>query len=79
MRVIPLAADSGDDTPEPVRRLRFSPDGRRLAKRHGDTRLSVLRAAGVPAEKLLGLLAELLLLLGLLGLLLLLLGLLPPP
>jgi glutamyl-tRNA synthetase len=31
-------------------------DGRRLAKRHGDTRLSGLRAAGVPAEKLLGLL-----------------------
>jgi glutamyl-tRNA synthetase len=32
-------------------------DGRRLAKRHGDTRLSALRAAGVPAERLLGLLA----------------------
>ncbi len=32
-------------------------DGRRLAKRHGDTRLSALRAAGVPAEKLVGLLA----------------------
>ncbi len=32
-------------------------DGRRLAKRHGDTRLSALRAAGVPAERLVGLLA----------------------
>jgi glutamyl-tRNA synthetase len=33
------------------------PDGRRLAKRHGDTRLSALRATGVTAEALLGLLA----------------------
>jgi glutamyl-tRNA synthetase len=32
-------------------------DGRRLAKRHGDTRLSTLRAAGVRAEQLVGLLA----------------------
>ncbi len=32
-------------------------DGRRLAKRHGDTRLSSLREAGVTAEALLGLLA----------------------
>jgi glutamyl-tRNA synthetase len=32
-------------------------DGRRLAKRHGDTRLSALRAAGVTAEMLVGLLA----------------------
>lgn len=32
-------------------------DGRRLAKRHGDTRLSLLRERGVPAEKLVGLLA----------------------
>jgi glutamyl-tRNA synthetase len=32
-------------------------DGRRLAKRHGDTRLSALREAGVRAELLLGLLA----------------------
>jgi len=31
-------------------------DGRRLAKRHGDTRLSAVRAAGVPAERLVGLL-----------------------
>ncbi|MBY0456482.1 MAG: tRNA glutamyl-Q(34) synthetase GluQRS [Gemmataceae bacterium] len=32
-------------------------DGRRLAKRHGDTRLSTLRAAGVTPEALVGLLA----------------------
>src|SRR5205823_4520264 len=32
-------------------------DGRRLAKRHGDTRLSALRDAGVTAEALVGLLA----------------------
>jgi glutamyl-tRNA synthetase len=32
-------------------------DGRRLAKRHGDTRLAALRDAGVPAERLIGLLA----------------------
>lgn len=32
-------------------------DGRRLAKRHGDTRLATLRASGVPAESILGLLA----------------------
>lgn len=32
-------------------------DGRRLAKRHGDTRLSVLRDAGCPPERLVGLLA----------------------
>jgi glutamyl-tRNA synthetase len=32
-------------------------DGRRLAKRHGDTRLAALRAAGVTTEALLGLLA----------------------
>ena len=37
--------------------LVVGPDGRRLAKRHGDTRLSALRAAGVTAEGLLGLLA----------------------
>jgi glutamyl-tRNA synthetase len=33
-------------------------DGRRLAKRHGDTRLATLRAQGVRAESLLGLLAQ---------------------
>ncbi|MFM7151415.1 MAG: glutamate--tRNA ligase family protein, partial [Gemmataceae bacterium] len=32
-------------------------DGRRLAKRHGDTRLSSLREAGVTAERVVGLLA----------------------
>lgn len=32
-------------------------DGRRLAKRHGDTRLRSLREAGVPAERVVGLLA----------------------
>jgi glutamyl-tRNA synthetase len=37
--------------------LVVGPDGRRLAKRHGDTRLSSLRAAGVCPEALLGLLA----------------------
>ncbi|HEY7313797.1 MAG TPA: tRNA glutamyl-Q(34) synthetase GluQRS [Gemmataceae bacterium] len=37
--------------------LVIGPDGRRLAKRHGDTRLSSLRAVGVRPERLLGLLA----------------------
>jgi glutamyl-tRNA synthetase len=37
--------------------LVIGPDGRRLAKRHGDTRLSALRQAGVRPESLLGLLA----------------------
>lgn len=37
--------------------LVVGPDGRRLAKRHGDTRLAALRAAGVQPEALLGLLA----------------------
>ncbi len=37
--------------------LVVGPDGRRLAKRHGDTRLDTLRGAGVSAEALLGLLA----------------------
>ncbi|MBY0526970.1 MAG: tRNA glutamyl-Q(34) synthetase GluQRS [Gemmataceae bacterium] len=37
--------------------LVVGPDGRRLAKRHGDTRLSTLRAAGVKPKALLGLLA----------------------
>jgi glutamyl-tRNA synthetase len=37
--------------------LVVGPDGRRLAKRHGDTRLNALRTAGVRAEALLGLLA----------------------
>jgi glutamyl-tRNA synthetase len=33
-------------------------DGRRLAKRHGDSRLSHYRQLGVPAERIIGLLAE---------------------
>ncbi len=37
--------------------LVVGPDGRRLAKRHGDTRVSSLRAAGVSPTALLGLLA----------------------
>jgi glutamyl-tRNA synthetase len=37
--------------------LVVGPDGRRLAKRHGDTRLSSLRDAGVRPENFLGLLA----------------------
>ena len=37
--------------------LVVGPDGRRLAKRHGDTRISVLREQGIPPEQLLGLLA----------------------
>ncbi len=37
--------------------LVVGPDGRRLAKRHGDTRLSALREAGVRPEMLVGLLA----------------------
>lgn len=37
--------------------LVVGPDGRRLAKRHGDTRLASLRAAGVRPEALVGLLA----------------------
>jgi glutamyl-tRNA synthetase len=34
------------------------PDGRRLAKRHGDTRVARYREAGVPPERVLGLLAR---------------------
>ena len=37
--------------------LVVGPDGRRLAKRHGDTRLATLRQQGLSAEKLVGLLA----------------------
>jgi glutamyl-tRNA synthetase len=37
--------------------LVIGPDGRRLAKRHGDTRLAALRASGVAPEALIGLLA----------------------
>lgn len=38
--------------------LVIGPDGRRLAKRHGDTRLAFYREQGVPAERLLALLAR---------------------
>lgn len=37
--------------------LVVGPDGRRLAKRHGDTRLETVRKHGIPPEKLVGLLA----------------------
>lgn len=37
--------------------LMLGPDGRRLAKRHGDTRLSTYRQAGVSAEQIVGYLA----------------------
>ena len=37
--------------------LVVGPDGRRLAKRHGDTRLATLRAQGVSPQQLVGLLA----------------------
>ncbi|MEQ8317218.1 MAG: glutamate--tRNA ligase family protein [Phycisphaerales bacterium] len=37
--------------------LVLGPDGRRLAKRHGDSRLATYRAEGVPVERILGLLA----------------------
>ena len=38
--------------------LVVGPDGRRLAKRHGDTRLSFYRQAGVPASRVLALLGR---------------------
>lgn len=38
--------------------LLVGPDGRRLAKRHGDTRLAQLRARGVPPGRVLGWLAK---------------------
>jgi glutamyl-tRNA synthetase len=38
--------------------LVVGPDGRRLAKRHGDTRLATYRENGVPASRILGLLAQ---------------------
>jgi glutamyl-tRNA synthetase len=37
--------------------LVYGPDGLRLAKRHGDTRLATYRDAGMPAERVVGLLA----------------------
>ena len=38
--------------------LVVGPDGRRLAKRHGDTRVASLRAAGLTAERFVGFLAQ---------------------
>ena len=38
--------------------LVVGPDGRRLAKRHGDTRISAFRSAGVGAERIIGCLAQ---------------------
>jgi len=38
--------------------LVLGPDGKRLAKRHGDSRLSAFRQAGVPAERVIGLIAR---------------------
>lgn len=38
--------------------LVVGPDGRRLAKRHGDTRIDVYHAAGVRPERIIGLLAR---------------------
>jgi glutamyl-tRNA synthetase len=38
--------------------LVVGPDGRRLAKRHGDTRVSSYREAGIPARRILGYLAS---------------------
>lgn len=37
--------------------LVVGPDGRRLAKRHGDTRISSFREAGIPPERIIGILA----------------------
>lgn len=37
--------------------LVIAEDGHRLAKRHGDTRISALRDAGIPASRIIGLLA----------------------
>ncbi|MBX3441987.1 MAG: tRNA glutamyl-Q(34) synthetase GluQRS [Planctomyces sp.] len=38
--------------------LVVGPDGRRLAKRHGDTRIALLRERGIPPERLIGRLAH---------------------
>ncbi len=38
--------------------LVLGPDGHRLAKRHGDSRLASYREAGVPAERVIGLIAH---------------------
>jgi len=38
--------------------LVVGPDGRRLAKRHGDTRIALLREQGMPPEQVVGMLAN---------------------
>jgi len=38
--------------------LVVGPDGRRLAKRHGDTRIATLREQGMPPEQVVGMLAN---------------------
>ena len=38
--------------------LVVGPDGRRLAKRHGDSRIAAYRAAGVSADRIVGLIAQ---------------------
>jgi glutamyl-tRNA synthetase len=38
--------------------LVIGPDGRRLAKRHGDTRLATLRSRGIKPQQLVGLIAH---------------------
>jgi glutamyl-tRNA synthetase len=38
--------------------LVLGPDGRRLAKRHGDTRIATYRDRGVPADRIIGLIAR---------------------
>ena len=50
-----------DFTPEPIFMhlpLVIGPDGRRLAKRHGDTRISMYRDLGVPATRIIALAPE---------------------
>jgi glutamyl-tRNA synthetase len=57
-RQILLYEALGLDCPEFIHvPLVVSPDGRRLAKRHGDTRISALRQQGVSAETIVGVLA----------------------
>lgn len=57
-RQLQLYAALGDTPPQFAHvPLVVGPDGRRLAKRHGDTRLSTLRQQGISAERLVGLLA----------------------
>ena len=53
-----VARALGNDTPSYCHLpLVVGPDGRRLAKRHGDTRVASFREAGWSAERVIGLLA----------------------